>query len=1126
MISNTLYARWKPGKIQIDYMADGNGTVSSRETADDKKTAYEIVNLDVDNPNNLDIGGAIAEAGTGYHFVNWTNSMDSQTGKYDSLARGDILSVIRDNTGAYHPVTFIAHFAANQYNVRYFANGGEGSLDDMRATYGVYLQLAVGGTVEGIFREGYSFAGWNTKADGSGTSYKSGGRVNDFVGDHGSTITLYAMWAELETRIEFTAAPVAGGVVPVTDTVPEGMTGVSWITVDDDHINLVDDNDLDHVVASWTRTTLGWTLAIKRVSGAATAAAAALRGYEFVEWIDASTGQVVSTDARFTPLRAEGASSWPATLAFIATFKSNTFNIAFDANEGERAPDSVTALFGNQLRLPTTAGSGTEGTTGMSREGYKFVGWNTKKNGTGTWFKDAELIDGDSVNHLVDGIDDIQDTIVTLYAQWEPLKYLVSFRPGADDATGSMAALELIYGVSGKLPTNSFARPGYDFAGWAEIPSASSAKYADGATVFNLSVDGRTFTLFAVWTPRNFSVSFNTSNSVHGTVSSGGPVDVLYNDHLTESQIPGVTANAPYQFSHWSYVMKLAAGGTVTGIAKNAAELTILGDVVFTAVFRDDSHYNVRYFQGEHGVFADVENSTYWIGLTTGTAFPKYAGTVDDIDSNARNYGLPSTSPGWKWIGWTWTIDGVTYSTVKGDALPTTVTCSLSITAIFAKTGQVLSFDANGGTVTSAGASSMSATRYETALRRHCPALTRSRARVTSSPAGAWRRMAPPSTRRVRSSPCSPRTRRCMPSGKPTPTRSSSTPRAARPLLRSPVSTSMTATFSRGIVNPTKPGYRFRGWFNGTAEGDTQIDADTIFASLAGSSAAGSIATIYARWEEIAGSISYTAVTVDATTGERTETTGGYVNNRLEQLPAVNGVPIGASAYTQPGYTFVRWIDELGNTVSWDATFVPTKGIYDPTKGSYAIWENPTKYYAVFTAHDFTVVFDVNGGTGALDSMTFTYDTSRTLPTAEQGGITRVGYDFAGWTTAPMAPACLSPTAQRSRTSPVLRAASSRSTRTGRCTPSSSRFRPMAARSTLPCRSALTTTTATPSPMTSPPTPRSTSPRPTPSFARATCSMAGPRRWRVLPSMLRRPPSRCPPVIRRSMRTGRRSSTP
>ena len=57
-------------------MADGNGTVTSRETADDKKTAHEIVNLDVDNPNNLDIAGAIAEAGTGYHF----RQLDQQHG--------------------------------------------------------------------------------------------------------------------------------------------------------------------------------------------------------------------------------------------------------------------------------------------------------------------------------------------------------------------------------------------------------------------------------------------------------------------------------------------------------------------------------------------------------------------------------------------------------------------------------------------------------------------------------------------------------------------------------------------------------------------------------------------------------------------------------------------------------------------------------------------------------------------------------------------------------------------------------------------------------------------------------------------------------------------------------------
>lgn len=81
-----------------------------------------------------------------------------------------------------------------------------------------------------------------------------------------------------------------------------------------------------------------------------------------------------------------------------------------------------------------------------------------------------------------------------------------------------------------------------------------------------------------------------------------------------------------------------------------------------------------------------------------------------------------------------------------------------------------------------------------------------------------------------------------------------------------------------GIADPTKPGYRFRGWYNGTSEADTEIDENTIFASLVSSSAAGSVGTIYARWEEVPGSITYTAVTVDATTGERTPTKGGYVS--------------------------------------------------------------------------------------------------------------------------------------------------------------------------------------------------------------------------------------------------------
>ena len=101
---------------------------------------------------------------------------------------------------------------------------------------------------------------------------------------------------------------------------------------------------------------------------------------------------------------------------------------------------------------------------------------------------------------------------------------------------------------------------------------------------------------------------------------------------------------------------------------------------------------------------------------------------------------------------------------------------------------------------------------------------------------------------------------------------------------------------------------------------------------------------------------------------------------------------------------FVRWTDANGNDPygmadPTSAAFVPSKPAYNPAAGVYSIWENPTVFYAVFTANGFTVHFDVNGGTGSLDDMAFVYDVAQPLPSAEQGGITRSGYSFQGWTT-------------------------------------------------------------------------------------------------------------------------------
>ena len=45
-------------------------------------------------------------------------------------------------------------------------------------------------------REGYTFAGWNTKADLSGTSFEDKLSVENLTTVNGETVYLYAMWSK------------------------------------------------------------------------------------------------------------------------------------------------------------------------------------------------------------------------------------------------------------------------------------------------------------------------------------------------------------------------------------------------------------------------------------------------------------------------------------------------------------------------------------------------------------------------------------------------------------------------------------------------------------------------------------------------------------------------------------------------------------------------------------------------------------------------------------------------------------------------------------------------------------------------------------------------------------------
>jgi len=80
------------------------------------------------------------------------------------------------------------------YTVSFDANGGEGEMENQTINLGATTALS-----ENTFtNSGYSFGGWNTKSDGSGTPYADKASVKDIAAS-GETVTLYAIWNEKGT---------------------------------------------------------------------------------------------------------------------------------------------------------------------------------------------------------------------------------------------------------------------------------------------------------------------------------------------------------------------------------------------------------------------------------------------------------------------------------------------------------------------------------------------------------------------------------------------------------------------------------------------------------------------------------------------------------------------------------------------------------------------------------------------------------------------------------------------------------------------------------------------------------------------------------------------------------------
>lgn len=154
-----------------------------------------------------------AEAGIflrkGYAFAGWNTKANGTGTAYQAgadvayPAEGDTLTLY----ARWRPITYKVRFDGDKAT--------SGMMADLMATYDAKAALPA----NGFKRAGYTFAGWNTKPDGTGTAYKDKGEVTNLASSQDDVVVLYAQWRGLATVLPDTGgyanhAPliVGGGV--------------------------------------------------------------------------------------------------------------------------------------------------------------------------------------------------------------------------------------------------------------------------------------------------------------------------------------------------------------------------------------------------------------------------------------------------------------------------------------------------------------------------------------------------------------------------------------------------------------------------------------------------------------------------------------------------------------------------------------------------------------------------------------------------------------------------------------------------------------------------------------------------------------------------------------------------
>ena len=396
--------------------------------------------------------------------------------------------------------------------------------------------VALGGkTISAITaptRTGYNFAGyWTSENDESGTKYfnaNGSANVSNWPTNLGASLTLYAHWTAKTTTVTLDINTATSG----SNQTVLATYGVSMPLV----------------------TTAVGTPAIEVPSKT---------GYTLLGYWDAKTNGNQYYAYGGTPAALSSYQNWnkeDATKTLYARWQANTYTLTLKKYNGQDDAEA-TATYDATISV-----------TPPSKTGYTFNGYYTASSG-GTQIIAADGHFVASVTNWTNSSKQWRRTSdETLHAQWTAHTYTIAFDWNENGKvnyvgtpTGTTASIDATYDVSYTLTANGFSRQGYTFAGWnTNADGTSGTSYTDEQTGVNnlTAVDDATVTLYAKWTGRTYTVTFDArgGSSLSANSSTVTMGDLYINGSGLGGDLPTVTAPAGYVFQGW---YTASSGGTL-----------------------------------------------------------------------------------------------------------------------------------------------------------------------------------------------------------------------------------------------------------------------------------------------------------------------------------------------------------------------------------------------------------------------------------------------------------------------------------------------------------------------------------------------------------------------------------